>query len=139
MNTLWKNSLNANEQEGRADTEIKGALFSPIPLPVDREVTEILNQFHLYLFKLCQDKPFISLFYCYIEEIIYTTAITLLYLVLCTLPISGNLRFYKTLSGAFQNLEGMCRILLKNMTARKQGNLGRFCTPLSFRGRSKEE
>lgn len=43
MNTLWKNSPNANEQEKRADTEIKGALFSPLPLPVDGEVMDILN------------------------------------------------------------------------------------------------
>lgn len=42
MNTLWKNSPNANEQEKRADTEIKGALPPPL-LPVDGEVMDILN------------------------------------------------------------------------------------------------
>lgn len=39
---------------------------------------------------------------CYIEEIIYMTVITLLYLVACSWPISGNFPLYKTLNGLFK-------------------------------------
>lgn len=82
-------------------------LFPFPPLPVDGEVMDILNQL-----KLCQDKPFVSLFQHYIEETIYMTVIRLLYLVVCSLPISGNLPLYKTLNRLFKARK-VCVILFK--------------------------
>ena len=61
------------------------------------------------------------------------TVIVLLYLVVCSGPISGNLLLYKTLNGLFKIWNSVYDTI-KNMTARKQCNMGRFCTLSSFGG-----
>lgn len=65
------------------------------------------------------------------------TVIVLLYLVVCSAPISGNLLLYKTLNGLFKIWNSVYDSI-KNMTARKQCNMGRCCTLCSFGGRSQE-
>lgn len=66
------------------------------------------------------------------------TVIVLLYLGVCSVPTSGNLLLYKTMNGLFKIWNSVYDAI-KNMAARKQCNMGRFCTLCSFGGRSQEE